>query len=92
LMKLAGPHAIGFKLTGERYELGEGDRLANLYLADSKLVMRSNESLVNYEGENYTVPVMGNPLSFEEAARRISVEDNRQVEKRWLDWWSSWLK
>lgn len=91
-MNLAGPHAIGFKLTGERYELGEGDRLANLYLADGKLVMRSNESLVNYEGENYTVPMMGNPLSFEEAARRISVEDNRLVEKRWLDWWSRWLE
>jgi hypothetical protein len=35
---------------------------------------------------------MGNPISFEEASRRMSVEDSRLVEKRWSDMWTGWLK
>jgi hypothetical protein len=34
---------------------------------------------------------MGNPLSFEEATRRMSVEDSRLVEKRWSEAWFRWL-
>jgi len=90
-MEFGGPHAIAFKFTGSHMRLGEGDRLACLYLADGILEMRTNESLVQYEGENYSLPVMGNPISFEEATRRMSVEDTRLVEKRWLERWSGWL-
>jgi hypothetical protein len=35
--------------------------------------------------------VMGNPISFEEASRRMSAEDNRLVENRWYKRWSGWL-
>jgi hypothetical protein len=92
VMKFKGPHAIAFKSFGDQVLLDEGDRLTCLFFRDDALEMRSNESLINYEGENYSLPVMGNPISFEEATRRMYQEDTRLVEKRWLDKWSSWLK
>ena len=91
-MKFKGPHAIAFKALGEEFLLAEGDRLACLLLSDRTLEMRSNESLINYEGENYMQPVMGNLISFEEATRRMYMEDTRLVEKRWSDKWRSWLR
>jgi hypothetical protein len=87
-----GPHGIAFKAVGDHFQLDEGERLTHLYLSDRMLEMCSNESLVNYEGENYSMPVMGNPISFEEATRRMSKEDTRLVEKRWSDKWSGWLR
>jgi hypothetical protein len=90
-MRFTGPHGIAFKLTGEHYTLQEGDRLTCLYLSDGILEMGTNESQVSYDGDNYSLPVMGNPISFEEATRRMSTEDNRLVEKRWLERWSGWL-
>jgi hypothetical protein len=91
-MKFSGPHAIAFKSTGNQFQLEEGDRLAILYLSEGTIEMRTNESLISYEGENYSKPVMGNPISFEDAGRRMSMEDTRLVEKRWSDQWNGWLK
>jgi hypothetical protein len=87
-----GPHAIAFKALGNELHLDEGDRLTCLFFTDATLEMRSNESLISYEGENYTLPVLGNPISFEETTRRMYVEDTRLVEKRWMDNWSGWFK
>jgi len=91
-MTFNGPHGIAFKAIGNHFQLDEGDRLTHLYVSDGILKMCSNESLVNYEGENYSMPVMGNPISFEEATRRMSEEDTRLVEKRWSEKWSGWLR
>jgi len=90
-MNFNGPHAIAFKSTGKHLQLEEGDRLATLYLSDETIEMRTNESMVNYEGENYSMPVMGNPISFDEAGRRMSLEDTRLVEERWFKLWNRWL-
>jgi hypothetical protein len=90
-MKFNGAHAIAFKSTGNRFQLGEGDRLTTLQLLDGAITMQVNESLINFEGENYTLPVLGNPISFEEAGRRMSGIDTRLVEKRWFDQWNNWL-
>ena len=89
VLSFSGPHAIAFKATGHQLQLAEGDRLAHLYLSDGMVELRTNESQVNYEGENYTLPILGNPMSFEEAARRMSQEDTRLVEQRWFERWNS---
>ncbi len=90
-MMFAGPHTVAFKWLGNEKCLAEGDRLACLNFSEGALEMHTNESLTNYEGENYSNPVMGNSISFEEATRRMSLEDTRLVEKRWFDLWSGWL-
>lgn len=90
-MLLNGPNAIAFKWCGEETKLDEGDRRTNLYLTDGVVEMCTNESQTNYDGENYSQPIMGNPISFKEAARRMSLEDTRLVEKRWKEAWSGWL-
>ncbi len=90
-MKFNGPHAIAFKSIGDELNLDEGDRVTCLFYTHDAMEMRSNESLINYEGENYSQPVMGNLISFEEATRRMSEEDTRLVEKRWSEQWSGWL-
>ena len=91
-MNFKGQHAIAFKATGDRFELGEGDRLATLYLMDGTETLYANESMVNFEGENYARPILGNPISYEEAGRRMSGEDSRLAEKRWFDRWNNWLR
>jgi hypothetical protein len=91
-MKFNGPHAIAFKSIGDKLQLGEGDRATCLFYTQGSMEMRSNESLINYEGENYSKPVLGNSISFEEATRRMSEEDTRLVERRWLDRWSDCMK
>ena len=91
-MDFSGPHAIAFKYTGKEALLSEGDRLTQLYLSDVTLDMRTNETLLNYEGDNYSSPMMGNPISFEEATRQMALEDTRLVEKRWMNKWSRVLK
>ncbi len=90
-MTFLGPHGIALYSNGEKFILEEGDRLACLFFTEGTLEMRSNESLTVYDGEAYSSPVFGNPISFEEAARRMSSEDTRLVERRWLDQWSGWL-
>ena len=90
-MEFTGPHAIAFKSIGYQLQLGEGGRLATLYLSDETIGLCANESLTNYEGENYSEPVFRNPISFEEAGRRMSLEDTRLVEQRWFNQWNSWL-
>jgi hypothetical protein len=92
LMQFRGPHAIAFKSIGDVFVLEEGDRTTCLYFTDLGVEMRTNESLINYDGENYTQPVMGNPFSFEEATRRMFLEDTRLVEKRWRDRWVDWCE
>jgi len=48
--------------------------------------------MVNFEGENYARPILGNPISYKEAGRRMSGEDSRLAEKRWFDRWNNWLR
>ncbi len=91
-MQFRGPHAIAFKSIGDEFVLDEGDRATCLYFTDLGVEMRSNETLINYEGENYTQPVLGNPFSFEEATRRMFLEDTRLVEKRWRERWIDWCE
>ena len=53
-MVFNGPHSIAFKAVGDKIILDEGDRMTCLYTTAGNVAMRTNESLINYEGENYS--------------------------------------
>jgi hypothetical protein len=91
-MSFTGAHGIAFKTVGDELTIEQGGRLTTLFLSAGAVGMRTNEALLSYEGENYAQPVLGNPMSFEEATRRMSMEDTRLVEGRWLDQWNGWLR
>jgi hypothetical protein len=50
--------------------------------------MVSNESVLDYSGDNYTEPILGNALSFEAAGKMMSAMDGRSLETRWLRAWN----
>ena len=49
--------------------------------------MISNESIVDYSGENYFEPILGNQFSFLKAGEIMSKVPGQELETRWLDAW-----
>jgi hypothetical protein len=49
----------------------------------------SSESVLDYSGGNYAEPILGNPLSFEEAGAIMANMDGRELEARWLQAWQA---
>jgi hypothetical protein len=85
------PHGIAFRSLGEEIVLPEGGRHTTLLLPGRPEHMVANESVVDYKGQNYTTPILGNPLSFEEAGEIMSEIDPRKLEKHWRQMWQGWL-
>ena len=61
-MVFNGPHSIAFKAVGDKIILDEGDRMTHLYTTAGNVAMRTNESIINYEGENYSTARDGQPI------------------------------
>jgi hypothetical protein len=63
-----GSNAIVFGWRGETLQIAEGDRVALVASPNGSVEMRSNESLAQYAGPTFDLPVLGNPVSFAQAA------------------------
>jgi hypothetical protein len=86
-----GPRGIAFRCMGQEVVVEEGGRCTTLLLPEGPEMMVSNESLVDYKGDNYTRAIMGNRLSFEKAGRKLAELDGRELEAQWQAAWSGWL-
>jgi hypothetical protein len=47
----------------------------------------SNESIRTYDEAEYSRPILGNTLSFEEAGTRVGALDPQQLETNWKHAW-----
>lgn len=90
-LRFTGPHAVAYRAVAGEITLPEGGRLTTLYLDGRPEQMTTNESLVDYSGDNYTKPVLGNRVSFEEASREVARLPSGHQEACWRDAWSTWL-
>jgi hypothetical protein len=86
-LDFVGPHGIAFRAVGQEIGLPEGGRYTSLLLPDGLEGLVSNESLVDYSGDNYVKPILGNALSFEKAGEILSGVDGQELEERWLQAW-----
>jgi hypothetical protein len=86
-MEYSGPHGVAFRSLGREITVAEGGRHTSMMLPDGPTDMVSNESVLDYSGDNYAQPILGNAISFEDAGRIMSALDGRDLETRWLHAW-----
>lgn len=90
-LTFVGPHGIAFRSVGDDITVPEGGRHTTLFLPNRTEDMISNESILDYSGKNYSQPILGNRLSFEEAGEIMSAIDDQSWEARWAIAWKNWL-
>jgi hypothetical protein len=88
-LRLDGPAAVALRSVGGTVRLPEGGRHTTLHLADGPMGMRGSESIRDYDGPDYTTPILGNALSFGEASDRIDDLGPEECDRRWRERWEA---
>lgn len=79
--------AVALRLVTPSGELHGGDRATSLFLDDGPVTMRGNEAVFDMSGENYSQPILGNPLSFAEAGRLMAERSDGSITRSWRTHW-----
>jgi hypothetical protein len=82
-----GPSSIALRSVGGSIRLPSGGRHTTLYLPDGPVQMLGSESITNYDGPDYTAPVLGNPLSFGAASDAMDAVGPADCDRRWRLAW-----
>lgn len=90
-LTFTGPHGIAFRAIGHDLVVPEGGRYTSLVLPEGIVPLRSSETIIDYNGEQYTRPIFDNRLSFEEAAQRMTQIDGHTLDALWQQHWQGWL-
>ena len=86
---LDGPASVVLRSVGGAVQLPEGGRHTTLPLPDGPLPMRGSESVRNYDGPDYTSPILGNALSFGEASDQMDDLGPEECDRRWRERWEA---
>ena len=86
-LQFDGPSAIALRSVGGSVQLPEGGRHTTLHLADGPVPMRGSESVRDYDGPDYSTPILGNSLSFGEASDLIDSVGPEECDRRWRRAW-----
>jgi hypothetical protein len=89
-LALNGPSAIALRSVGQEVRLPAGGRHTILYGPNGPVPMLGNESVTSYDGPTYDDPILGNPISYAEAAALMDGVGPAQTDQRWRDAWESW--
>ena len=52
--------------------------------------MVGNEGVTSYDGPSYDDPILGNPISYTEAAALMDGVGPAQTDRRWREAWEAW--
>jgi hypothetical protein len=82
-----GENGIAFRSVGDTLHIPPGGRHTSLFLEGAPIPLVSNESIRKYDDAEYSEPILGNSLSFEEAGNRVGAIDPQQLEANWKAAW-----
>lgn len=86
-----GARAVAFRSLGRKLVLPEGGRHTTLLLQTGIEDMWGNEAIIDYSGDTYQSPILGNRSSYAEAGEFMSRIEGQALEMRWRELWSTWL-
>lgn len=89
-MDFTGPHGIAFRSFGKNISIHEGGRHTSVLFPNEIINMISNESLIDYNGDNYLRPIFNNRYSFKELSELMSHKGGKQIEECWMQKWKNW--
>jgi hypothetical protein len=87
-MDFAGANAVVLRSVAEKLSLGEGGRHTSLHLGGEPVALVADESVLFSESE-YTAPIAGNTISFEQAGKLAAGISGHQLEANWRAAWEA---
>jgi hypothetical protein len=89
-LDFSGPSALALRSVGREVRLPAGGRHTVLYGPNGRVPMLGNESVTSYDGPGYDDPILGNPISYAEAAALMDGVGPALTDRRWREAWESW--
>jgi hypothetical protein len=84
-----GPSALALRSVGESVTLPAGGRHTVLFGPNGPVPILGNESITSYDGLNYDDPILGNALSYADAAKLMDGVGPAETDRQWRAAWDA---